>query len=37
MVSTIEAAESRRPVAVESTLTVPPPVPEDWDPSVATL
>jgi predicted dehydrogenase len=37
MVSTIEAAQARRPVVVESTLTVPPPVSEDWDPSAKTL
>jgi len=37
MVSTIEAAESGRSVEVESTVTVAPPLPEDWDPREKTL
>jgi predicted dehydrogenase len=37
MVSTIEAAESGQPVAVESTVTLAPPLPEDWDPREKTL
>ncbi|NEM91422.1 Gfo/Idh/MocA family oxidoreductase [Galbitalea soli] len=37
MVSTIEAAEAGHPVAVESTVTVAPPLDEGWDPRVATL
>ncbi len=37
MVSTIEAAESGQPVVVESTVTLAPPLPEDWDPREATL
>jgi predicted dehydrogenase len=37
MVSTIEAAESGQPVAVQSTVTVAPPLPEDWDPRAKTL
>jgi predicted dehydrogenase len=37
MVSTIEAAESGQPVAVKSTVTVAPPLPEDWDPRAKTL
>jgi predicted dehydrogenase len=37
MVSTIEAAESGQPVAVTSTVTVAPPLPEDWNPQANTL
>ncbi|MDQ1546997.1 MAG: hypothetical protein QOH69_1901 [Actinomycetota bacterium] len=37
MVSTIEAAESGQPVTVESTVTVAPPLPEQWDPRESTL
>jgi predicted dehydrogenase len=37
MVSTIEAAESGQPVVVESTVTLAPPLPEDWDPQASTL
>ena len=37
MVSTIEAAESGQPVAVASTVTIAPPLPEDWDPREKTL
>jgi predicted dehydrogenase len=37
MVSTIEAAESGQFVAVESTVTVAPPLPELWDPRESTL
>lgn len=37
MVSTIEAGESRTPVEVESTVTVAPALPEDWNPRAATL
>ncbi|MFF1573438.1 Gfo/Idh/MocA family protein [Leifsonia sp. NPDC058292] len=37
MVSTIEAGLSGQPVAVESTVTVAPALPEDWDPRAATL
>lgn len=37
MASTIEAAERGGPVDVESTLEVPPPLPEDWDPAASTL
>jgi predicted dehydrogenase len=37
MVSTIESANSGQPVEVTSTVTVAPPLPEDWDPRVGTL
>jgi predicted dehydrogenase len=37
MVSTIEAGVSGLPVTVESTVTVAPALPEDWDPRAATL
>jgi predicted dehydrogenase len=37
MVSTIEAGASGLPVTVESTVTVAPALPEDWDPRAATL
>jgi len=37
MVSTIESAERRVPVDVASTVTVAPPLPEEWDPRVGTL
>ena len=37
MVSTIEAAASGQPITVESTVTVAPPLPEDWDPRESTL
>jgi predicted dehydrogenase len=37
MVSTIEAAESGEPVEVASTVTLAPPLPEDWDPLAKTL
>jgi predicted dehydrogenase len=37
MVSTIEAGLSGVPVAVESTVTVAPALPEDWDPRAATI
>jgi predicted dehydrogenase len=37
MVSTIEAAESGKPVQVASTTTLAPPLPEDWDPREKTL
>jgi predicted dehydrogenase len=37
MASTIEAAQSGHPVVVESTVTLAPPLPEDWDPREATL
>ncbi|MFF1877197.1 Gfo/Idh/MocA family protein [Leifsonia sp. NPDC058230] len=37
MVSTIEAGLSGLPVTVESTVTVAPALPEDWDPRAATL
>ena len=37
MVSTIEAAESGQPVTVESTITLAPPLSEDWDPRAKTL
>jgi predicted dehydrogenase len=37
MVSTIEAAESGEPVEVASTVTLAPPLPEDWDPLEQTL
>lgn len=35
MVSTIESSESGQPVAVKSTVTIAPPLPENWDPRVA--
>ncbi|HEV7812896.1 MAG TPA: Gfo/Idh/MocA family oxidoreductase [Leifsonia sp.] len=37
MVSTIEAGVSGLPITVESTVTVAPALPEDWDPRAATL
>ena len=37
MVSTIEAAESGKPVDVESTITLAPTLPENWDPHEQTL
>jgi len=37
MVSTIEAGLSGQPVVVDSTVTVAPALPEDWDPRAATL
>lgn len=37
MVATIEAGESGVPVRVESTVTIAPALPEDWDPREATL
>ena len=37
MVSTIESAASGHPVEVQSTVTLAPPLPESWDPRVATL
>ena len=37
MVSTIEAADSGNPVSVASTVTLAPPLPEDWDPRETTL
>ncbi|MFF1633339.1 Gfo/Idh/MocA family protein [Leifsonia sp. NPDC058248] len=37
MVSTIEAGLSGQPVEVESTVTVAPALPEDWDPRAATI
>jgi predicted dehydrogenase len=37
MQSTIEAGTSGRPVDVESTVAIVPPLPEDWDPSERTL
>jgi hypothetical protein len=37
MVSTIEAGTSGTPVVIESTVTVAPSLPEDWDPRAATL
>jgi predicted dehydrogenase len=37
MVSTIEAGLAGQPVVVESTVTVAPALPEDWDPRAATL
>jgi predicted dehydrogenase len=37
MVSTIEAAQRRSPVEVESTTTVAPALPADWDPTARTL
>ena len=37
MVSTIEAAESGQPVVVASSVTVAPPLPEQWDPRESTL
>jgi predicted dehydrogenase len=37
MVSTIEAGVAGHPVDVESTVTVAPALPEDWDPHAATL
>jgi predicted dehydrogenase len=37
MVSTLEAAERHQPVEVESTVTVAPALPEDWNPLASTL
>jgi len=37
MVSTVEAAQRRSPVEVESTVEVAPALPADWDPTAATL
>jgi predicted dehydrogenase len=37
MVSTIESAESGQPIEVTSTVTLAPPLAEDWDPRTATL
>jgi predicted dehydrogenase len=37
MISTIEAAESGQPVEILSSLTLAPPLPEDWDPRARTL
>ena len=37
MVSTIESAESGQPVEITSTVTLAPPLAEDWDPRTATL
>jgi predicted dehydrogenase len=37
MVSTIESSESGEPVEIASTVTVAPPLSEDWDPRNATL
>jgi len=37
MQSIIEAGEAREPVAVTSTVEVPPPLDVDWDPTAATL
>lgn len=37
MLSTLDSARSARPVDVESTVVVAPPLPEGWDPHVATL
>ncbi|WP_223694186.1 Gfo/Idh/MocA family protein [Leifsonia poae] len=37
MVSIIEAGASGQPVVVESTVTVAPALPEDWDPKASTL
>jgi len=37
MVSTIESAERRVPVEVASTVTIAPPLPEEWDPRAGTL
>jgi predicted dehydrogenase len=37
MVSTIESAERRESVQIASTVTVAPPLPEEWDPRVGTL
>jgi len=37
MVSTIEAAESGQSVAVASSVTIAPPLPEDWNPRANTL
>jgi predicted dehydrogenase len=37
MISTVEAAETGVPVDVASTVVVAPPLPEDWDPTAATL
>ncbi|MFI5062021.1 MAG: gfo/Idh/MocA family oxidoreductase, partial [Actinomycetales bacterium] len=37
MVSTIEAGMSGQPVMVESTVTVAPALPEEWDPRAVTL
>lgn len=37
MVSITESAERRETIAVESTTTASPALPEDWDPTVATL
>lgn len=37
MVSTIEAGESGQPVVVESTFSIAPPLPDDWDARAKTL
>ena len=37
MLSTLDSARSGRPVDVESTVVVAPPLPEGWDPHVATI
>lgn len=37
MVSTIESANARKPVDIESTVVVAPPLPEDWDPRIGVI